>query len=341
MPKELERSTQRLKRIMDKSARDLSNVRAGLSKTKITADEIEASNILAGSLTAGIIVTTGSLSAGGTTIDDDGIRLNEISDLELTYPSDDEGVDWFTGPKTGNDPTPYAGMTFVNQSDVDFRRGVLLSADGNNINKRGTIMMRATDGDQNIAATGTTYIEIESNVPGVGGLGGVNFKGYVTAHNHMDVFGNLYCEGDVDFTFAPSIDFGGTRLEGGYITGNLNENSSWWGYDSGGLPTIQIRRIANFCVMSGRIQNNRTSTNNTDGHPIGTVPADFRPTTNKVFVIPRQGQTTTNVYDSQCRVILEGTGSGTPGQLHLGATAANEVQGLQDISFDGVAYTID
>jgi hypothetical protein len=303
---------------------------AELSADKISSGTIEAQTITLG---AG-----GTLVSGGAVLHEDGIRLPEVSDLELAYPSDSGGHDWITGPNGGNAPTPYAGMTFYNQNAVDLRRGMLLSADGNNINKRGTIMLRATDGAQNIAATGTTYIEIESNVPGVGGLGGVNFKGYVTAHNHMDVFGNLYCEGDIDFSFATRYAFNatGVRIEGGYITEEVAGASlgAAWGYgDPGGLPHLFFRRMSNFVFVSGRVRNTSGGSNSSTNNivPAAGVPSIYRPTTFKYLTVPATSGGAN--YTAQSRVVIE-----NGGDIHL--AAGNTLAAGEELSFDGAYYSI-
>jgi hypothetical protein len=310
-----------------------------VDQMSVSAGRISSGTIEAQTITLG---AGGTLVSGGAVLHEDGIRLPEVSDLELAYPSDSEGHDWITGPNGGNAPVPYAGMTFYNQNAVDLRRGMLLSADGNNINKRGTIMMRATDGDQNIASTGTTYIEIESNVPGVGGLGSVNLKGYVTAHNHLDVFGNLYCEGNIDFSFASQYDFtaSGVRIEGGYIEEEVPGASlgGAWGYgDPGGLPHIYFRRLGNFVFMTGRVRNTSGGVvNNTDIIvPSAAFPSAYRPTNSQNRVLLGASLSSgTSAYDQQRRIVINATNN----NIHL--AGANTLAATEELSFDGAYYSI-
>jgi hypothetical protein len=331
-----------------------------IDQRSVGAGRLTAGTILAQTITLGAsgilsVGVGGKIQSGGATLDDDGMWLVDAANKDAVYPSDASGQDWITGPKSGTAPIPYAGVTWFNQASPS-RRGILIAADGTATGaKGGMIALRATSGNQNVNSVETAWLELETSGIGTGIPGAITMHGDVVVTSNRtlstdniaadigEFFTDLIAASgcDVNFSGAGSIDMGSVRMTGGYETGTLNENSAWWGYNSGALPTIEVRRIANFCVISGRIQNNRPATNNTSGHPIGTIPAAFRPTSDKYFVIPRQGQTTNGVYDSQTRVVLERAGGGNPGEIRLVTTAANEVAGNQDISFDGVAYTID
>jgi hypothetical protein len=325
------------------------------------AQRIDQRSVGAGRLTAGTIeaqtITLGAggkISSGGATLDDDGIWLEDAANKDTVYPSDALGQDWITGPKPGPgsvDPYPYAGIGWFNQNSPA-RRGILIAADGTNTGSKGSIIaLRATSGNQSVNHIETAWLELETAGMGSGIPGAITMHGDVivtsnrtlSADNVAVDIGEFFTDliaasgCDVNFSGAGSIDMGSTRMTGGYETGTLSHNSSWWGYDSGTLPTIEARRIANFVVLSGRISNSRPATANNDGHPVGTLPSAFWPSTDKIVVVPRQGQTTSGVYDGQSRVRIRAS----DGEIALAASTANQVDGGQDISFDGVCYTID
>lgn len=160
---------------------DLSNTTLvnSLTASKITTGTITASNITIG--------TGGALNAGSAELTDEGLKLNDASSAEGSFPGN--AGDWITPPDAAVVPSPYAGFGFFNDTSANNSRGVLIRASGGAATtKIGQVTLSADNGDQQPNLAGTAKIILESKDSGVGtGIGDVTIRGNVTFNNDVSM----------------------------------------------------------------------------------------------------------------------------------------------------------
>lgn len=162
---------------------------------------------------------SGTINAADLEIGASGITLGERAN-NVGYPSRTPGA-WLTPPPTQALPSPFAGIGFFSDSDVD-RRGLIINANGiaGASGWNGQIRIVATPGNEDITSGATAAINMMSSAGG----GTIDLKLDVAVERNLDVLGTLRLASNTGGKIEPQGLISPISIPAG---GRVNFSLSW------------------------------------------------------------------------------------------------------------------
>lgn len=149
----------------------------------------------------------------------------------------------------------------------------------------------------------------------------------VTGNGGVRAVGGFNCDGLI-VTGGWSATFSGAINNGSVNTGTLTPGTGF--ANTAGQPMIATR-MGDFVSLQGEPTNNSGGTTTT-ANLFSTLPAAYRPATARTFLVPA---TVSGAWSTWNIIVI-----GTDGTMHSRAGAANQLAASQQVSLDGVSFTI-